>query len=286
MVQIVECPRDAMQGIASFIPTELKIAYIQQLLSVGFHTLDMGSFVSPKAVPQLADTAAVLASLDLGRSTTKLLVIVANLRGAQAAVQFEQITYLGYPFSISETFQQRNTKRSITDSVELIKQILDLSHQHQKQVVVYLSMGFGNPYGDPWSIELVQRWADTLIQLGVTTIALADTVGSSTPSQIQDVFTTLQPAYPDVAWGVHFHASPAHRAEKIDAAWQAGCRRFDTALQGYGGCPFAEDELVGNIATESFIAYCQEQTIPLDLDLEALGRAFPLADQVFNTQPH
>lgn len=281
MLQLVECPRDAMQGITPFIPTQTKIAYLNQLLKVGFHTLDFGSFVSPKAIPQLADTADVLAGLDLSTTGTKLLAIVANERGAKTAVQFPEIHSLGYPFSISETFQQRNTRRSIEDSVLLVEQMVELCEQHQKELVVYLSMAFGNPYGDPWSIDILQLWAETLIQKGVKTLALADTVGSSHPTQIQAVFAPLLASYPAINWGAHFHAHPTARIEKIHAAWQAGCRRFDTALQGYGGCPFAEDDLVGNIATEDFIQYCQQQAIPLELDLKALQDAFPLASEVF-----
>lgn len=282
-MKIIECPRDAMQGIPTFIPTELKVAYLQALLGVGFDTLDFGSFVSPKAIPQLADTAQVLAQLDLSQSSTKLLAIVANMRGAETASTFDAIDLWGYPFSISETFQVRNTRKTIAESLDLVKAMQELALAKGKSLVIYISMAFGNPYGDDWSPALAAAWVDKMTTLGIKTIALADTVGSADQAAITELFETLIPAYPEVEFGAHFHASPAVRDLKISAAYEKGCRRFDTALNGFGGCPFAEDELVGNIATENLIAFCQKHKIELNLNPDALAKAKGLALQVFHS---
>jgi len=254
-VKLIECPRDAMQGIKTFIPTEEKIIYLQMLLNCGFDTLDIGSFVSPKAIPQMLDTAEVLNAINLKGINTKLLTIVANRRGVELAVNFPQISYIGFPFSISESFQMRNTHKTIEESIEVLKVILDISAKANKQVVVYLSMGFGNPYGEPWSPEIVSSWVSKLIKMGVNIISLSDTVGTSTPETISQLFSTLIPLYPNVEFGAHLHTTKATWFEKLDSAYQAGCRRFDGAIQGYGGCPMAGNALVGNMPTEQMLSY-------------------------------
>jgi len=256
-VKIIECPRDAMQGIKDWIPTEKKIQYIQALLRCGFDTIDFGSFVSPKAIPQMRDTAEVLANLDLSNTKSKLLAIVANLRGAQDAVKFPEIDYLGYPFSISENFQMRNTHKTIAESVELLQEILDLADANNKKVVAYLSMGFGNPYGDPWNVEIVAEWTEKLSAMGVEIISLSDTIGSSTPEIITYLFSNLIPAYPQIEFGAHLHTTPDTWREKVHAAAKAGCVRFDGAIQGFGGCPMAKDDLTGNMPTEKLLSYFQ-----------------------------
>jgi len=270
-----------MQGLAHFIPTDQKISYLNKLLKVGFDTLDFGSFVSPKAIPQLADTAEVLAGLDTS-GPTKLLAIVANQRGADDAVKHEAIHYLGYPFSISETFQQRNTRRSIADSVDLVKQMLDTCDQHNKELVVYISMGFGNPYGDPWSPEIAEQWVAKMVEMGVKTLAMADTVGSADGPVISQLFENLLPTFPHTTIGAHFHALPSARMEKLGAAYDAGCRRFDVAMLGFGGCPFAKDELVGNISTESLVDFCHTKSENIPLDMQAFSEANQLAVKIFN----
>jgi len=254
-VKIIECPRDAMQGIKDWIPTEKKVQYIQALLRCGFDTIDFGSFVSPKAIPQMKDTAEVLAQLDLSQTKSKLLAIVANLRGAQDAVKFPEIDYLGYPFSISENFQMRNTHKTIAESVALLQDILDLAHANDKKVVAYLSMGFGNPYGDPWNVEIVAEWTEKLATMGVEIISLSDTIGSSTPETITYLFSNLIPAYPQIEFGAHLHTTPDSWRDKVHAAAQAGCVRFDDAIQGFGGCPMAKDDLTGNMPTEKLLSY-------------------------------
>ncbi len=254
-VDIIECPRDAMQGIKTFIPTEEKIRYIQALLGCGFHTIDFGSFVSPRAVPQMADTAAVLEGLDLSKNRSKLLAIVANVRGAQDASEFAPIDYLGYPFSISENFQMRNTHKTIAQSTEVLREILDIAAKSGKEVVVYISMGFGNPYGDPWNVEIVGEWTEKLTAMGVGILSLSDTVGTSTPEDITYLFSELIPMYPGVEFGAHLHTTPNAWHEKIDAAYRAGCRRYDGAIHGFGGCPMAKDELTGNMPTEKMLSY-------------------------------
>ncbi|MEO0896151.1 MAG: hydroxymethylglutaryl-CoA lyase [Bacteroidota bacterium] len=281
MIDIIECPRDAMQGIERQIPTELKIQYMNHLLKVGFHTLDFGSFVSPKATPQMADTGEVLKGLELEGTETKLLAIVANLRGANDAGAFKEIDILGYPFSISETFQLRNTRKTIAQSLELLAEMQGLCEETDKELLVYLSMAFGNPYGDEWSPELLEDWAFRMKDLGIRSIALADTVGNADAEIIHRSFGNLLPKMDDLTVGAHFHAAPDQREMKIKAAWEEGCTRFDVALNGFGGCPFAKDELVGNIATESLLAFCQKENITTGLDEQPLQEAMKLAPQIF-----
>jgi hydroxymethylglutaryl-CoA lyase len=258
-IKIIECPRDAMQGIKPFIPTERKVAYIQSLLRVGFDTIDFGSFVSPKAIPQMQDTAEVLAALDLSQTTSKLLAIIANTQGAISASQHKEIQYLGFPFSISENFQMRNTHKTIAESLVTLQEILNIADQSNKEVVAYLSMGFGNPYGDPWNVEIVGEWTQKLSDMGVKILSLSDTVGSSTPDVISYLFSNLIPQYPQIEFGAHLHTTPDKWFEKIDAAYQAGCRRYDGAIQGFGGCPMAKDDLTGNMPTEKLLSYFTTQ---------------------------
>ena len=281
MLQIVECPRDAMQGLKEFIPTELKAAYINQLLKVGFHTIDVGSFVSPKAIPQMRDTAAVLDLLDLSNSETQLLSIVANKRGAVDAAAQEKISYMGYPFSVSETFQLRNTNATIEESLERVKVIQDICLASNKTLVVYISMGFGNPYGDDWNVEIVQKWVDRLVDLDVSILSLSDTIGVSTPETISYLFGNLVPPYPEVIIGAHMHTQAHNWREKVEAAYQNGCIRFDGAIKGYGGCPMAKDDLTGNMATENMIFYFEEIGAQLNLDKTAFLNAMMKANEVF-----
>ena len=280
-LKIVECPRDAMQGIEMFIPTQTKIAYLNDLLKVGFEILDFGSFVSPKAVPQLVDTREVLAGLDLSETRSKLLAIVVNERGARDACGFPEIDYLGYPFSVSETFQLRNSRKTIEESLELVQNMQELCVQHGKTLLVYLSMGFGNPYGDPWSPEIVEQWAEKMGSFGIRDIALADTAGVSAPDNIGQLFGTLIPRFPEVQFSAHFHSLPSTREEKLKAAWDHGCTRFDTAMLGFGGCPFAKDELVGNISTESLVLFCEKNDIVTDIATAAFQQATTHALQIF-----
>ena len=281
-VKLVECPRDAMQGIGPFIPTDVKVAYLNTLMQVGFDTIDIGSFVSPKAIPQLADTAEVLTRIDRTGSSSKLLVIVANERGAEAAVRHEVVTYLGYPFSISETFQQRNTNTSIDGSWKRTAHIAELAQEHGKELVVYISMAFGNPYGDPWNAEVALHWSERLVnELGVRTIALSDTVGVARPEDIRSMFGALIPALPKVEFGAHLHCSPVNWITNTQAAWDAGCRRFDGAIKGYGGCPMAEDELLGNLQTELFVRHLEAKGIATGLNFNLLDRAVLEAVGVF-----
>ena len=281
-VKVIECPRDAMQGLHDFIPTADKVAYIQSLLAVGFDTLDVGSFVSPKAIPQMADTAEVLAALDLSQTSTRLLTIVANARGARQAVTYEQVDYLGYPFSISETFQLRNTNADLEESVERLGDIQQLCDDHAKQLVVYVSMGFGNPYGDPWNVQVVANWVERLSAMGVKILQLSDTIGVSTPASITYLFEQLIPRYPDIEIGAHLHTTPTSWREKVVSAYASGCRRFDGALKGYGGCPMAADDLTGNMPTELMLRYLQEvETLPIDS--AALSRALQKAHEIFPT---
>jgi len=255
-VKIIECPRDAMQGIKShFIPTNAKIRYINSLLKVGFDTIDFGSFVSPKAIPQMRDTGAVLAGLDLSSTDSKLLAIVANLRGAEDACRFDEIDYLGFPFSISENFQMRNTGKTITQSLISLEQIMETAIKNNKGVVAYLSMGFGNPYGDPWNVEIVSQWTETLAQIGITILSLSDTIGVAQGKTIAYLFKNLIPMYPQIEFGAHLHTHPTSWFDKVDAAFNAGCKRFDGAIKGYGGCPMAKDELTGNMPTEKLVSY-------------------------------
>ena len=255
-VKIIECPRDAMQGIKShFISTDAKARYINSLLKVGFDTIDFGSFVSPKAIPQMRDTAAVLSKLDLSQTQSKLLAIIANTRGANDAIQFEEINYLGYPFSISENFQMRNTHKTIQQSIKELEEILSIASKKKKEVVTYLSMGFGNPYGDPWNINIVGEWTEKLSDMGVKIISLSDTIGSSKPDVIEYLFSNLIYNYPKIEFGAHLHTTPDSWHQKVDAAFKAGCKRFDGAIKGYGGCPMAKDQLTGNMPTEKLLSY-------------------------------
>ena len=281
MLKLIECPRDAMQGLHDFIPTEIKTKYINQLLKVGFNTIDFGSFVSPKAIPQLRDTAEVLSGLELN-DTTDLLAIVANKRGADDACKFEEIDYLGYPFSISETFQQRNTNSSIEESLTRVEAIQSLCLKHNKKLVVYISMAFGNPYGDPWSLEVAANWCRKLsADLGINILALSDTIGVSDRENITDLFTGLIEELPQVEFGAHLHSTPESVLEKVSAAYESGCRRFDGAIKGFGGCPMAADELTGNMPTEGMKAYFDENKIGTNLDTVEFQKAMELALQVF-----
>lgn len=280
-VKIIECPRDAMQGIKSFIPTERKIAYIQALLGCGFDTIDFGSFVSPRAIPQMADTAEVLSGLDLSKSKSKLLAIVANVRGANEASMHQDIDYLGYPFSISENFQMRNTHKTIAQSIDVLDEILEIAQATNKEVVTYISMGFGNPYGDPWSVEVVGEWTEKLADMGVRILSLSDTVGSSTAEDISYLFKHLIPKYPTVEFGAHLHTTPNKWYEKVDAAYKAGCRRFDGAIQGFGGCPMAKDELTGNMPTEKMLSYFTENKLDSGVKWMVFEAAFNKALELF-----
>jgi len=271
-IKIIECPRDAMQGIKSFIPTARKVAYIQSLLRVGFDTIDFGSFVSAKAIPQMQDTAEVLAQLDLSQTNSKLLAIIANTQGAIAASAYKDIQYLGFPFSISENFQMRNTHKTIEESLVTLNEILEIADKTNKEVVAYLSMGFGNPYGDPWNVDIVGNWTENLANRGVKILSLSDTIGSSTPEVIQYLFSNLIPKYPNIEFGAHLHTTPEKWFEKVEAAYKAGCRRFDGAIQGFGGCPMAKDTLTGNMPTEkllSFFTSNKEQTNTSPMSFES-----------------
>jgi hydroxymethylglutaryl-CoA lyase len=258
-IKIIECPRDAMQGIKSFIPTARKVAYLQSLLRVGFDSIDFGSFVSPKAIPQMQDTSEVLAQLDLSQTKSKLLAIIANTQGAISASQHIEIQYLGFPFSISENFQMRNTHKTIAESFITLQEILEIADKSNKEVVAYLSMGFGNPYGDPWNEAIVGEWTEKLSGMGIKILSLSDTVGSSTPEVIHNLFSNLIPKYPEIEFGAHLHTTPDKWFEKIDAAYKSGCRRFDGAIQGFGGCPMATDTLTGNMPTEKLLSYFTAQ---------------------------
>ena len=282
-VKIIECPRDAMQGIKShFIPTEKKALYINTLLNVGFDTIDFGSFVSPKAIPQMRDTAAVLAKLDLSKTKSKLLAIIANVRGAKDAAQFEEIDYLGYPFSISENFQMRNTHKTIAESITALDEILSIADKSKKEVVAYLSMGFGNPYGDPWNLDIVGEWTERLSKMGVQILSLSDTIGSSSPEVIDYLFSNLIPAYSKIEFGAHLHTTPDKWHEKVSAAFNAGCYRFDGAIKGYGGCPMAKDELTGNMPTEKLISYFNQQKVDTNIKAMSFESAYNKALEVFN----
>ena len=279
LMKIIECPRDAMQGISDFIPTEKKVAYLNALLKVGFDTLDSGSFVSPKAIPQMKDTADVLSQLN--DSKTKLLAIVANQRGADDACAFERIDYLGYPFSVSETFQQRNTNKSIGQSLSLVEDLQSSCQKHGKQLVVYLSMAFGNPYGDHWHEDIVAKWGEKLSELDVKTLALSDTIGVSNPSNIERLFSLLISEYPKVEWGAHLHTHPESWREKVETAYNSGCRRFDGAIKGFGGCPMAKDDLVGNMPTEKLVSFTQEKKIETGVNTLAFESAYNKAIDTF-----
>lgn len=279
--KLIECPRDAMQGWPQFIPTQKKIDYINALLKVGFDTIDFGSFVSPKAIPQMADTKDVIGNLELGTGNTKLLAIIANERGATDAVMYDEITYLGFPFSVSETFQKRNTNSTIAESLNRVEAIQNLCVKNNKELVVYISMGFGNPYGDVYNETIVFEWVNKLVAKGIKIISLADTVGLATAAQVSSVTEYLVNALPEVEIGVHLHSTPLNWKEKVDAALQAGCLRFDGALKGIGGCPMADDELVGNMDSELMIPYFEEKKILPAINMDALQECSRMAASIF-----
>jgi hydroxymethylglutaryl-CoA lyase len=272
-MKLIECPRDAWQGRTRFIPTQQKIAYLNQLLHLGFDTLDCGSFVSAKAIPQVADTATLIDQLNLDETSTKLLTIVANERGSAEACSFEKVSYLGYPFSISETFQRRNTNATIAESFQRVEKIAEMCNTHGKELVIYISMGFGNPYGDTWDPDVILYWVERLAGLGIRIFSLADTVGLANPNDISAVFSSIIPAMPGLEFGAHFHTQPNLWRLKIDAAYNAGCRRFDGAILGYGGCPMAQDELIGNMPTEKLIKYALEKQELPQIDPVRLDQA-------------
>ena len=284
-VELVECPRDAMQGIVQYIPVAKKVQYLNQLLKCNFNVLDFGSFVSPKAIPQLRDTAEVLSQLELDDTSTQLLAIVANVRGAEDALKFKEISYIGYPFSISPTFQQRNTNSSIDDSFETVKKMQAACNQANRELVVYISMAFGNPYGDAWEPEIALEWTSKIASLGVKTIALSDTVGIATPENINALFSALIPELAEIRLGAHLHCTPDNWKLKVNAAWNSGCRRYDSAIRGFGGCPMAEDELVGNLPTEKMIGFLDGKNIPLQISKPEFEKAYNLAASVFSASP-
>jgi hydroxymethylglutaryl-CoA lyase len=281
-LKIIECPRDAMQGMVNFIPTANKIAYLSHLLSLGFDTLDCGSFVSPKAIPQMRDTAEVLNSLNLSQAKTKLLVIAANLRGAEVAVQFNQVQAIGFPMSISETFQKRNTNADLAMALQTVEQMQDLCIKKSKQLVVYLSMGFGNPYGDKWDTHLTAEWAYKMSKLGIEIISLSDTIGAAKTEDITSLFQILIKEFPLIEFGAHLHTNPAHFEQKLAAAYNAGCRRFDGAIKGFGGCPMASDHLTGNMPTELMLNWMDQNKIQHSVNTEKLMETLLLAEQTFN----
>ncbi len=280
-LQLIECPRDAMQGIHTFIETEKKVAYINSLMKCGFDTLDFGSFVSPKAIPQLKDTADVLENLDLSSSNTQLLAIVANARGAEDALNFEEIDYLGYPFSISETFQLRNTNATIAESLVRVEEIQKLCLKKNKKLVVYISMAFGNPYGDAWNAEVAVQWTKKLSEMGIKIIALSDTIGVSNKENITSLFSAIIPEFPQLTIGAHLHTTPETWREKVEAAWNSGCRRFDHAVKGFGGCPMAADKLTGNMPTEKVLEFLVEKKVETGINMEAFSQAMILSGSVF-----
>lgn len=280
-IKIIECPRDAIQGLKQLVPTALKTEYIQKLLTVGFDTIDFGSFVSAKVVPQMADTAKVLEQLDLGATKSKLLAIVANTRGAEEASRHAGVSCLGFPLSISETFQQRNTNKSIPEALNTLEEIKDISLRSNKQLVVYISMGFGNPYGDPYEASIVSQFVDILVTLGADVVSLADTIGIADSASIETLFTSVSSQFPGLEVGVHLHSTPATSGAKIEAAFRGGCRRFDGAMRGFGGCPMARNELVGNIATETIVSFLKDEGVPLPIDEKNFLEALAFADRVF-----
>lgn len=281
-VKIIECPRDAMQGIKDFIPVQEKVRYIQSLLGCGFDTIDFGSFVSPKAIPQMVDTAEVLSKLDLSKTTSKLLAIVANVRGAKAAALHPEIQYLGFPFSISENFQMRNTHKTVSESVATLESIFNIADAANKEVVTYISMGFGNPYGDPWNVTIVGEWIEKLAGMGAKILSLSDTIGSSDPETIDYLFSNLIPKYPKIEFGAHLHTTPTKWHEKVNAAYKAGCRRFDGAIQGFGGCPMAKDELTGNMPTEKMLSYFTAEKAQTGVNWLAFEAAYNKASELFS----
>lgn len=281
VANIIECPRDAMQGIKMFIPTQTKIEYLNALLKVGFHTLDCGSFVSNKSIPQMADTFAVIPQLNLQDSNTKLSVIIGNARGAEDACQFDEITYLGYPFSVSETFQQRNTNCTLEESLDRVEEIKNIADCHGKKFVAYISMAFGNPYNDLYDVAIVEHWVERLLELDITRFSISDTIGCATPELITQLFSILKSDFPEIGFGAHFHTTKNTWREKIDAAWNVGCNRFDGAINGFGGCPMAKDDLTGNMPTENLLNYFNEKNITHNLDETAFAEAQSIASHIF-----
>ena len=280
-LKLIECPRDAMQGIHQFIPTDQKVLYLQSLLKVGFDTLDFGSYVSAPAIPQLIDTDEVLDRLDLSQTKTKLLAIIANRQGAETAARRPEISYLGYPFSVSEVFQKRNTNKTIIESIALVEELIEICEANNKELVVYISMGFGNPYGEAWSLSLVEKYCEQLIGMGVKILSLSDTIGSSHPSNINALFSSLIKAFPAVEFGAHLHTTPNTWHEKVLAAYNAGCRRFDGAIKGFGGCPMAADELTGNMPTEKLLTFIQEKKLSHNFDILSFEVAYNEALKTF-----
>ncbi|TBR19181.1 MAG: hydroxymethylglutaryl-CoA lyase [Chitinophagaceae bacterium] len=280
-IKLIECPRDAMQGWKQFIPSEKKIEYLNSLIQIGFHTIDFGSFVSEKAIPQMADTKKIIPHLQLDNSISKLLAIVANIRGATEAVEFDEITYLGFPFSVSEIFQKRNTNSTIEESLKTVEAIQSICHVKSKELVIYISMGFGNPYGEKFNNEIVFKWVNKLHQLGIKTISIADTVGIATAAQVNEMMSSLISEFSKIEIGVHLHSTPLNWGEKFEAAYRAGCFRFDGALKGFGGCPMAGNDLVGNMNTEFMISYLEKNNIPLQFNQDALNQSIQLASEIF-----
>ena len=281
-LKLIECPRDAMQGMHEFVPTEKKATYINQLLQCGFDTIDFGSFVSPKAIPQMRDTADVLSKLDLSNSKSKLLAIIANERGAEDACAFEEINYLGYPFSVSEEFQKRNTNSTIEETLKRVEIIQNKTILSKKKLVIYLSMGFGNPYGEPWSPELVLKWTERLVKLfGIEIMAISDTIGSAKKEDISFLYKTLIPELPQIEFGAHMHVRPENAKEIVKTAFDAGCRRFDSAIRGFGGCPMAKDDLTGNMPTEIMLEYFRENSITTTVDTKEFEKAMQVSTSIF-----
>ena len=281
-VKIIECPRDAMQSIKTFIPTNIKLSYLQSVVDVGFDVVDIGSFVSPKAIPQLSDTSIIIDSIDLSNSNSKLLVIVANKKGAISASKFDKIDYLGYPFSISENFQMRNTNKTITDSENELAEILFIAEKANKKVVVYLSMCFGNPYGDPWNLDIVNKWVQKLSKMGVKIISLSDTIGTSNPESIKSIFNSVLKNHNEIEFGAHLHSDPNTWYEKIQSAYESGCRRFDGAIKGFGGCPMASNELVGNMPTEKILSYLNTKKISNNVNTLRFESCYNQSLEIFN----
>ena len=281
-LKIIECPRDAMQGMIEFIPTEKKALYINQLLQCGFDTIDFGSFVSPKAIPQMRDTADVLSKLDLSNTKSKLLAIIANERGAEEACSFDEINYLGYPFSVSDEFQRRNTNSTIEETLKRVEFIQNKTVLSGKKLVIYLSMGFGNPYGEYWSPDIVLKWTERLVSLfGIEIISISDTIGSAKKEDISFLFKTLIPELPQIEFGAHMHVRPENAKEIIDTAYQAGCRRFDSAIRGFGGCPMAKDVLTGNMPTEIMLDYFNEKSINTSIEFSSFNKAMQVSTSIF-----
>ncbi|MDB3875218.1 hydroxymethylglutaryl-CoA lyase [bacterium] len=281
-VKIIECPRDAMQSIKTFIPTNTKLSYLQSVVDVGFDVVDIGSFVSPKAIPQLSDTSIIIDSIDLSNSNSELLVIVANKKGALNASKFEKIDFLGYPFSISENFQMRNTNKTIKESEGELAEIISIAKKVNKRVVVYLSMCFGNPYGDPWNLDIVNHWVYKLSKMGVNDISLSDTIGTSKPESIKSIFNSVLKNHSDIEFGAHLHSDPVSWYNKVDSAFQAGCRRFDGAIKGFGGCPMASNKLVGNMPTEKILSYLNSKKIHYNVNSLRFESCYNHSLEVFN----